>query len=68
VYLLNRLNILHSFFGKERTWKVCFAQKTPKNKCLNLLENGKYKVDFGEKIRDISSPKYSIKQYPQTFG
>ena len=53
VYLLNRLNILHSFFGKERTWKVCFAQKTPKNKRLKLSRKGNRKMYFLEIIREV---------------
>jgi hypothetical protein len=45
------------FFGKWRTQEVCFAQKTPKNNCLNLFEKGMCKLFFLEIIRDFL-PKY----------
>ena len=48
------------FFRKRENLGFYIAQKTPKNKCLNLFEKEKCKVDFWEKIRGISSPKYLL--------
>jgi hypothetical protein len=58
VYLLKRLNILHSFFGKGRTLRILIAQKTVKNKRVKLLRKRNRKLYFLEIIRGISSPKY----------
>jgi hypothetical protein len=52
-----RLNNCHCFLGKGRTWKVCIAQKTPKNKRLKLSEKRNRKLFFLEIIRDFL-PKY----------
>jgi hypothetical protein len=68
VYLLKRLNILHSFFGKERTLRIFIAQKTPKNKRVKLLRKRNRKLYFLEIIRGISSPKYFRKTIPGYFS
>ena len=57
----NRLNILYCFLWNGRTWKVCFAQKTVKNKRGKLLRKRNRKLYFLKKIRGISSPKYFSK-------
>jgi hypothetical protein len=64
---MNRLNILQVFCEKGEPGGVHFAQKTAKNKCLNILKKGKCKLFFLKKIRGGSSPKYSITHILKTF-
>jgi hypothetical protein len=61
--LWKRLNNCHCFLGKGRTWKVCIAQKTPKNKRLKLSEKRNRKLYFLEIIREFL-PKY----FQKTLG
>ena len=56
-----------SFCMKRENLGVHFAQKTAKNKCLNIFKKGKCKLFFLKKIRDGSSPKYSITHILKTF-
>ena len=56
------------FFEKRENIRICFAQKTPKNKCLNILKNGMCKLYFREIIRAKVLLNISEKQNPETFG